>query len=198
MCRKLCESLSGHDWTPLFQTCLCSPFIMAFPLISHWNSVFQHSEEALCFWIFPLMLDCIGNYFKLTFCQWVYFLKIFQFCEVQMLLLCNCCRNREWAASGVYLVLTRLWVASCYLKKISMRQCSKIRLFFLILIFYCYSITVVCLFSPSLHPTPANPPPSPISTLPLDFVHASFIVVPVIPSPHCPLPTPPCPMLDCS
>ena len=29
--------------------------------------------------------------------------------------------------------------------------------FFLILIFYCYSITVVCLFSPSLHPTPAEP-----------------------------------------
>ena len=26
----------------------------------------------------------------------------------------------------------------------------------LILIFYCYSITVVCLFSPSLHPTPAE------------------------------------------
>ena len=27
--------------------------------------------------------------------------------------------------------------------------------------------------------------------LPFDFVHVSFIVVPVIPSPHCPLPTPP-------
>ena len=24
-------------------------------------------------------------------------------------------------------------------------------------IFYCYSITIVCLFSPSLHPTPADP-----------------------------------------
>ena len=46
-------------------------------------------------------------------------------------------------------------------------------------------------FSP--HPsTPPqlNPPPSTTSTLPLDFVHVSFIVVPVIPSPHCPLPTP--------
>ena len=32
---------------------------------------------------------------------------------------------------------------------------------FLILIFYCYSITVVCLFSPSLHPTPAEPPSLP-------------------------------------
>ena len=43
---------------------------------------------------------------------------------------------------------------------------------------------------PSTPPQP-NPPPSPTSTLPLDFVHVSFIVVPVIPSPHCPLPTPP-------
>ena len=40
---------------------------------------------------------------------------------------------------------------------------------------------------PPPHP---NPPPSPTSILPLDFVHVSFIVVPVIPSPHCPLPTP--------
>ena len=42
-------------------------------------------------------------------------------------------------------------------------------------------------FSP--HPsTPpqVNPPPSPTSTLPLGFVHVSFIVVPVIPSSHCP------------
>ena len=31
----------------------------------------------------------------------------------------------------------------------------------------------------------------PTSTLPLDFVRVSIIVVPVIPSPHCPLPTPP-------
>ena len=59
---------------------------------------------------------------------------------------------------------------------------------------YCYSITVVCLFSPSLHPTLAEP----TSTLPLDFVHVSFIVVPVIPSSHCPLPTPPWLLLDCS
>ena len=42
---------------------------------------------------------------------------------------------------------------------------------------------------PSTPPQP-NPPPSPTTTLPLDFVHVSFIVVPVIPSPHYPLPTP--------
>ena len=56
--------------------------------------------------------------------------------------------------------------------------------------FYCYSITVVCIFSPSLHPTPAKPTSLPHLHTPLDFVHLSFIVVPVIPSPHCPLPTP--------
>ena len=50
---------------------------------------------------------------------------------------------------------------------------------------------------PSTPPEP-NPPPSPTSALPLDFVHVSFIVVPIIPSPHCPLPTPLWLLLDCS
>ena len=52
-------------------------------------------------------------------------------------------------------------------------------------------------FSP--HPsTPPqlNPPPSPTSTLPPGFVHVSFIVVPVLPSSHCP-PHPRL-LLDCS
>ena len=45
-------------------------------------------------------------------------------------------------------------------------------------------------FSPhSSTPLQPNPPPSPTSTLPLDFVHVSFIVVPGNPSPHYPLPT---------
>ena len=61
---------------------------------------------------------------------------------------------------------------------------------FICLNFYCYSITVVCIFSPSLHPPQPNPPPIPASTLPLDFVHVSFIVVPVILSHHCPSPPP--------
>ena len=64
--------------------------------------------------------------------------------------------------------------------------------------FYCYSITVVYLFSPSLHPTPAKPTSLPTSTFPLDFVHVSFIIVPAFPSSHCPHPTPPWPLLDCS
>ena len=39
------------------------------------------------------------------------------------------------------------------------RVCLQLEIiFFLILIFYCYSIIVVCLFSPSLHPIPAEPP----------------------------------------
>ena len=55
---------------------------------------------------------------------------------------------------------------------------------------YCYSITVVCNFSPSLHPIPAKPTSLPHLYPPLDFVHVSFIVVPVIPSPHSPLAIP--------
>ena len=57
----------------------------------------------------------------------------------------------------------------------------------------------LCAFSP--HPsTPPqlNPPPSPTSTLLLGFVHVSFIVVPVIPSSHCPRAPPPRLLLDCS
>ena len=63
---------------------------------------------------------------------------------------------------------------------------------------YCYLITVVCLFPPPFTPPQVNPLPSPLSTLPLGFVHVSFIVVPVIPSSHCPHPTPPRLLLDCS
>ena len=74
--------------------------------------------------------------------------------------------------------------------------------FFLFVFFKKFFIVIqlqLCAFSP--HPsTPPqlNPPLSPTSTLPLDLVHVSFKVVPVIPSPHCPLPAPPCPLLDCS
>ena len=50
---------------------------------------------------------------------------------------------------------------------------------------------------PSTPPQPV-PPRSRTSTLPLDFVLVSFIVVPVIPSPHYPLPTPLWLLLHCS
>ena len=73
-------------------------------------------------------------------------------------------------------------------------------LFLFIFIFLIFKIFIVIqlqlsAFSPhpSTPPQP-NPPPSPASTLPLDFVHVSFIVVPVNPSPHCPLPTTPSPL----
>ena len=73
--------------------------------------------------------------------------------------------------------------------------------FYLFIYFYLkkfYLVTIVCIFSPSLHATQPIPPPSPTSTLPLDFVHVSFIVAPVDPSPHYPLPTPLWLLLDCS
>ena len=64
---------------------------------------------------------------------------------------------------------------------------------------YCYSITVVCLFSPSLHPTPDEPTSLPHLHPPPWFCpYVSFIVVPVIPSPYCPLPTAPWLLSDCS
>ena len=47
----------------------------------------------------------------------------------------------------------------------------------------------------SLHsstPPQLNPSPSPASTLPLGFIHVSFIVVPENPFPHYPFPTPLC------
>ena len=54
-------------------------------------------------------------------------------------------------------------------------------------------------FSPyASTPPQLNPPPSPTSTISPNFVHVSFIIVPAIPSSHCPHPTPPWPLLDCS
>ena len=71
--------------------------------------------------------------------------------------------------------------------------------FFFLNIFFIVVQLQLSAFSPrpSTPPQP-NPPPSPADTLPLDFVHVSFIVVPLIPSPHYPLPTPPWLLLDCS
>ena len=60
----------------------------------------------------------------------------------------------------------------------------------IILLFSFFKIFIVIqlqlyAFSPH-HSTPPqlNPSPSPTFTLPLDFVHVSFIVVPIIPVPH--------------
>ena len=68
-------------------------------------------------------------------------------------------------------------------------ECQPFFFFFFFLIKHFFNVVQLQLsaFSPhpSISPQP-NPPPSPASTLHLGFVHVSFIVVPVIPSSHCP------------
>ena len=64
--------------------------------------------------------------------------------------------------------------------------------------FYCYSITVVCIFSPSLHATPAEPTSLPGLHLPWFCPCVLYSIVPVNSSPHCPLPIPLWLLLDCS
>ena len=64
--------------------------------------------------------------------------------------------------------------------------------FFLISIFYCYSITVVCLFSPALHPTPAEPPSlshlhPPLWFCPCVLYSSSCNPLSSLPPPHSPL-----------
>ena len=74
-------------------------------------------------------------------------------------------------------------------------------LFYMNFFFLIFIVIQLQLYAFSPHPsTPPqpNPPPSPTSTLPLDFVHVSFIVAPVNPSLHCFLPTPLWLSLDCS
>ena len=48
----------------------------------------------------------------------------------------------------------------------SMWPCKHAEFIYLFLNFYCYSVTVVCIFSPSLHSTPVKPTSLPASTLP--------------------------------
>ena len=67
-------------------------------------------------------------------------------------------------------------------------------LFFLFLLLFNYSY-MPFLPIPPPHPSQTHLPPLPPHP---HFVHVSFIVVPVIPSSHCPLPTPPWLLLDCS
>ena len=67
-----------------------------------------------------------------------------------------------------------------------------------ILFFFNFFFIVIQLQLYAFSPHPSippqlNPPPYPLSTLPLGFVHVSFIVVPVIPSTHCLRPHPPPP-----
>ena len=66
--------------------------------------------------------------------------------------------------------------------------------------FYCYSLTVVCLFSPSLHPTPGEPTslPPPPSPLVLSMCPYSSSCNPLYPLSPPPPPPPPWLLLDCS
>ena len=64
--------------------------------------------------------------------------------------------------------------------------------FFFFLLLFNYSCMPFLPFPP---PPRLNPPPSPTPTIPPDFVHVSFIIVPAISSSHCPHPTPPWPLL---
>ena len=61
-----------------------------------------------------------------------------------------------------------------------------------------YSVTIVCIFSPSLHPTPVNPTSLPHFYPPPWFCPSAFVVAPVDTSPHYPLPTPLWLLLHCS
>ena len=69
----------------------------------------------------------------------------------------------------------------------------KIKTFsFFYFIFYCYSITTVCLFSPSLHPIPANPTCLPHLYPPPWFCpcvlyHSSYRPLSPLSTPHSPL-----------
>ena len=63
---------------------------------------------------------------------------------------------------------------------------------------YFYSVTIVCIFSTSLQSNPASPTSLPHLYPPNYFVHVSFIVAPIDPSPHYTLPTPLWLLLQCS
>ena len=95
--------------------------------------------------------------------------------------------------------LTKRFTARCVIIVKILKAEGKEKIFFLIFkLFYCCSITVVCIFSPPVYPTPAKPTSLPYLTLPFGFVNVSFIVVPENPSPHYPFPTPLRLLLDCS
>ena len=104
-----------------------------------------------------------------------------------------CCHHHRFVGHRPWLPFWICW-SIIYLPSLSQLQLpSDFFLIFIVIQLHLYALSP----HPST-PTHLNPPPSPTSTLPLDFVHMSFIVVPVIPSPHCPHPTPPWLLLDCS
>ena len=84
-------------------------------------------------------------------------------------------------------------------KQAEQKQNNRYREFYLFLNYFIIVQLQLSAFSPHpFTPPQPNPPPSLASTFPLGFVHASFIVVPENPSPHCPFPRPLWLFLDCS
>ena len=101
-----------------------------------------------------------------------------------------------------YLIcIFNIWVMcetlSCPINVYWITKYTEERLFFRLTLNYFFNYFIVVQLqlpalsphlSPPLHP---NPPPSLASTLPLGFVHVSFIVVPEKLSLHCPIPPSP-------
>ena len=112
-------------------------------------------------------------------CEWDYFLYISS-CGYYSILMCQI--SLQFAFS---------FIMNYFINSINSVE------FFLKTIYY-YSVTIVCMFSPSLHPTPASatslshlhPPPW--------FCPCVLHIAPIDPSPHYPLPTPLWLLLQCS
>ena len=112
------------------------------------------------------------------------------------------CRSNTWdsntKSSGWYQISVRFfhWVTLQYPLHTE-SPCfhwvsGRLFFFFFFFNFYCYSITVVCLFSPSLHPTPAKPTSlphlhPPASFCPCVLYSSSWKPFPPLPPPNSPL-----------
>ena len=79
--------------------------------------------------------------------------------------MCGCLSSTHpWAPSSqashipwLGIKLANLWFAGQHSIHWATPLRAELAISFFFLNFFCYSITVVCLFSPSLHPTPAEP-----------------------------------------
>ena len=102
----------------------------------------------------------------------------------------NCISDIYWTPTlHIYnLSCTTTWEPNGHYKV----KIAKAELIFFNFNFYCYSVTVVCLFSPSLHPTPANPTSLPCLHpppwfCPCVFYSSSCNPLSLLSPPHSPL-----------
>ena len=100
--------------------------------------------------------------------------------------------NPTWSWCVIFLIYWWIQFANNLLKILASMFISDMACSILLLCFNYFIVQIqVSVFSPNDSPTSQpNPPPSPASTLPLGFVHGSFIVGPENPSPQNPLPPP--------